>query len=161
MRFMVRAATESGSHVVVIVPPLAAGALEETPVAVEYREALREIAAEYSAQVLDAHRMFENYVRECPADWRLSFGKGRLCHFDLVHPTSKGHALLADGLFELLRRAEWSRTSSTGSLPPEFESVQPTVVSPLSESEVVLTFSPPFRLQPQDHGHTPVSHLIQ
>ena len=103
MRAMALSARAAGSRIVVIVPPLPESTLTRLPIALRYREKVKELAAEWAVPVLDAPELFDlNAVKE-EVDGLPARQAGLWpCFTDWVHPSLLGHELLADGLFTLV-----------------------------------------------------------
>ena len=90
VRWMVDESQRHGAEVFVLIPPLPATTEFRHPVALEYRDALREAAGQANAGVIDAAATFqalETPGAEAPrkSPWFL----------DWVHPSAAGHRVLA------------------------------------------------------------------
>lgn len=149
MRAMIGSARELGARAVVVLPPLADGVLENFPIAAAYRDAQRDIAHQEGALLVDAPALLESYEAGVAQKWRQGFGTKSVCFLDSVHPTSVGHRLIAQAIFDAV----------ADTLPPAGESVQgaaelvslePEVVAALVEGELGLLFDRPVELGPSD-----------
>lgn len=102
MEHMVATAQATGSHVVIVVPPLHSDALVAQPIALEYRACLLDVARRYSTGLVDAPLLFADREQRCPPEWRTPPFAKSLCFQDWMHPSPHGHAILAGALLELL-----------------------------------------------------------
>ena len=106
---IVRQAQASGSRVIVVVPPVPPRTAREHPLGADYREVVREVARTERLLVLDGERVFGAHA-------------GELLFSDWVHPTARGHEVLATALLPVVSEA-------TSPLPPRdgAEAAAPTI----------------------------------
>ena len=104
VRAMIAAARGAGGIVLIVLPPLTEASLRTHPIAHEYRAATRTIARDAGVPLLDAPARFRELHAFAPPELR-ELPKGEWpCLSDWVHPNEVGHRVIAEGLFELLRR---------------------------------------------------------
>jgi lysophospholipase L1-like esterase len=105
MDAMVRMATSHGGRVVLVVPPLDAETEARTPVALEYRQMVLDLAARESLPVVDGPGLFAGRRAEAapPADFPSTWP----CLYDWVHPSALGHRLLGEALAEVFAAEGW------------------------------------------------------
>jgi lysophospholipase L1-like esterase len=101
LRAMVEFGRRNGGRVVFVLPPLDELTFAATPVAAEYRAAVREVAAAVAAPVFDAPAAFA--ARRAATKVPDGFPSTWPCLYDWVHPSPLGHRLIAEGLFAILR----------------------------------------------------------
>jgi lysophospholipase L1-like esterase len=101
LRAMVEVGRRNGGKVVFVLPPLDEATYAATPIAAEYRAAVREVAAAAGAPVFDAPAAFA--ARRAAAAVPDGFPSTWPCLYDWVHPSPLGHRLIAEGLFAILR----------------------------------------------------------
>lgn len=117
---MIAMARRDGSRVVVIVPPLPAATAERYPISLEYRTALRAVAVAHEVPLVDGPALFDAAPSAPP-----------LFH-DWVHPTARGHRLLAAALLERLE-ADLPASAPAATGPTvQIESVAPKRIAALS-----------------------------
>lgn len=97
---MIEIAGSHGSEVLVVIPTWPAKTIEDFPIVLEYASALRSTCDTHGVPTIEANELFATHER-----WFV----------DWVHPSSAGHARLADAIV-----ARWS---------PRFESTTPARVS--------------------------------
>ncbi len=105
MEALVRMATSHGGRVVVVVPPLDLETEARTPVALEYRKMVVDLAARHRLPVVDGPALFADHraaaapPAEFPSTWP--------CLYDWVHPSVLGHRLLGEALVDVFENEGW------------------------------------------------------
>lgn len=121
---MLGSARALGSAVIVVVPPVPASTRTAHPVGTEYRDCLLELAASEGLPMVDGDALFAAHA-------------GEPLFLDWVHPTPRGHQLLAEALEPLVR-------STVRELPPpppatlRVERLAPELVAVLTPTQVSL-----------------------
>lgn len=105
MDALVRMATDHGGHVVLVVPPLDPETESRTPVALEYRQMVLDLAAREGLPVVDGPGLFASRrVEAAPPE---GFPSTWPCLYDWVHPSVLGHRLIGEALFEVFEAEGW------------------------------------------------------
>jgi hypothetical protein len=128
---MIERARSIGSTVVMIVPPTTERLTRTHPVALDYREAVREVASRHGVLILDAARLFAQRHQAVPADWRNEPAGEWPCLGDTVHPSVEGHRLLGSELAALLAESDALVRAAAAEAPPQtpaIEAVEPDPV---------------------------------
>ncbi|MEM7202565.1 MAG: SGNH/GDSL hydrolase family protein [Planctomycetota bacterium] len=137
---MLAGAQALGAHAIVVIPPVQRGVVERHPVALEYREILRERAAAVGADVVDAAQLFDEFDAEAPPDALLP-ATHTPSFRDWVHPSPRGHRLLGEALARVIEsRLPASATPNTNAprAPWSLHAVAPDRVAALTETDLVL-----------------------
>ncbi len=95
---LVRDARAAGAAVVLLVPPLHPAGIEANPIARDYRAAVRARAGR-GVTVIDAAALLEDAHTALPA---AATGGATDVFLDWVHPTARGHDMLATALAEAI-----------------------------------------------------------
>jgi hypothetical protein len=128
---LVDMASGSGGKVVIVVPPLPLRTIELFPVALEYRQATRDIAVDKNVLVHDAAADFAAFEVVCQPPWNTRPSGDPVCFVDWAHPSRFGHERLANSLFARLSAERIfpleSPVERNGVL--QIESVEPRLLS--------------------------------
>ena len=147
METMIELALASGSRVVVVLPPLPADTEQKYPVSLDYRGVLTEVAAKHELPLVDA-----------PWRFALEGGGGAPLFHDWVHPTARGHELIASRV-EALVEGDLASTPSGPAAPrPVIESVAPSrkpgFDTPTGKFEILSTVL-------DDYGYEPLPKYVE
>ena len=121
---MLGAARALGSAPIVVVPPVPASTRSAHPIGAEYRDCLLELVATEGLPMVDGEPLFAAHA-------------GEPLFLDWVHPTKRGHQLLAEALLPLVQK-------TLRELPPRpapsvrIERLEPAVVPVLRATAVTL-----------------------
>lgn len=105
MEALLRMATGHGGRVVLVIPPLDAETEARTPVALEYRQMVIDLAQRKQLPVVDGPALFAN--RRADAAPPEDFPSTWPCLYDWVHPSVLGHRILGQALFEVFEAEGW------------------------------------------------------
>lgn len=112
------------SRAVVVVPPVPAATAKVHSIGAEYRACLRELAVREQVPVLDGEALFAAHA-------------GEPLFLDWVHPTPRGHELLAAALLPLVQSAAPTAVEAPAAMAPA--QVDPASVSALAPATLTLT----------------------
>ena len=102
LRELVRGAKETG-QALLIVPPVPASTSADYPAGALYRAAIREVATETTAFLIDGGSLFDEALQEVPSEWRLDPRTRESLYFsDWIHPSAAGHALLGKAVLKVI-----------------------------------------------------------
>jgi hypothetical protein len=147
LRDLIRVARRSSELVLVVVPPLPDEIMKQYPVALDYRDAMKQTASQESVPIVDAAEVFERAVKECPDEWLEPAERASKYPLfkDWVHPSALGHELIAKALVRAVLAntparlsAELARSDSGRGEGPAFLSLNPASIPALEQGSVVL-----------------------
>lgn len=124
MLAILAAARELGSAPILVVPPVPESTRAAHPIGAEYRDCVQELAASEGVPMVDAEALFAAQA-------------GESLFLDWVHPTARGHRLLAEALAPLVQktlRPLPSRPATT----LRVDRVEPDVVAVMTPTLVTL-----------------------
>ncbi|MDA0374069.1 MAG: SGNH/GDSL hydrolase family protein [Planctomycetota bacterium] len=121
MEALLRMATEHGGRVVLVIPPLDSETEARTPVALEYRQMVIDLAEREQLRVVDGPALFAGRRAEAapPEDFPSTWP----CLYDWVHPSVLGHRLLGEALFEVFEAEGWL-VDSDARVAPRVDSIR-------------------------------------